>query len=299
MVDLGYKKPLNDVIIGESPRRVDLNVETATDMYPGRLATKGTTDFDLKVATALLPLAGWLGYKEANSAAKPATRDTIYVADKVAPLHRGGGFPVRSKLAAGANVTRYQNVANWAAGHVIGPASQGDGGIWLSVPFVKNVSVKDTTIDLPSTMIVKDLLVEVTTEVASGEIDIGLLAGEAGGDEDGFVDGLSCAAAGIFRPKAALTAGSSETYYASTTRGALLRTFLAGSDAVEDVGTYEEKEHLCDGTAKSLTYTTTDHAIVGNIHILLVHPNFQIVAQADESVDASAAAAALWALSRI
>jgi len=299
MVDLGYTKITNDVIIGDTPRRVDLNVETAANMYPGRLATRGTTDFDLKVATALLPVAGWLGYGHANRASKPATRDTIYVADKVAPLHRGLGFQVRSKLAAGANVTRYQNVANWAAGHVIGPVSQGDGGIWLSVPFVKKTSVEDTTIDLPATMVVKDLLIEVTTGVASGEIDIGLLAGEAGGDEDGFVDGLSCAAAGIFRPKAALTAGGNETYYSATTRGALLRTFLAGSNAVEDVGTYEEKEHLCDGTAKSLTYTTTDHAIVGNFHILLAHPKFQIVGQADESVDASSAAAALWAMSKI
>jgi hypothetical protein len=274
MADLGYTKITNDVIIGETPRRVDLNVETAANMYPGRLAAKGTTDFDLQVATALLPPAGWLGYGHANSAAKPATRDTIYVADKVAPLHRGGDFQVRSKLAAGASVSRYQLLANWAAGHVIGPVTQGDGGIWLSVPFVKKISVEDTTIDLPSTMVVKDVLVEVTTAVASGEIDIGILAGEAGGDEDGFVD-------------------------SATTRGPLLRTFLAGSNAVEDVGTYEEKEHLCDGTAKSLTYTTTDHAIAGNFHILLVHPNFQIVAQADESIDASAAAAALWALNRI
>lgn len=299
MVDLGYTKITNDVIIGETPRRVDLNVETAANMYPGRLATRGTTDFDLQVATALLPPAGWLGYGHANSAAKPATRDTIYVADTVVPLHRGGDFQVRSKLAAGASVSRYQLLANWAAGHVIGPVTKGDGGIWLSVPFVKKISVEDTTIDLPATMVVKDLLVEVTTAVASGEIDIGILAGEAGGDEDGFVDGLSCAAEGIFRPKAALTAGGSETYYSATTRGVLLQTFLAGSNAVEDVGTYEEKEHLCDGTAKSLTYTTTDHAIAGNFHILLVHPNFQIVAQADETVDASAAAAALWALNRI
>ena len=299
MVDLGYTKISNDVIIGNSPSRVDLNIETVANMYPGRLAAKGTTDFDMQVSTALLPPAGWLGYGRANSLAKPDTRDTIYVVDKVAPLHRGGGFQIRSKLAAGATVNRYDNVANWDAGQVIGPVSQGDGGLWLKVPFVKNTSVKDTTIDLPSTMVVKDVLVEVTTEVASGEIDIGLLSGEAGGDEDGFVDGLSCAAAGIFRPKAALTAGSSETYYASTTRGALLRTFLAGSDTVEDVGTYEEKEHLCDGTAKSLTYTTTNHAIVGNIHVLLVHPGFQVVAQADETVDASSAAAALWALSKV
>ncbi|MBC2746202.1 MAG: hypothetical protein HF975_04200 [ANME-2 cluster archaeon] len=299
MVDLGYSKITNDVIIGQSPRRVDLNIETATDMYPGRLAAKGTTDFDLVVCNALLPPGGWLGYGLANSAAKPTNRATAYAADKVAPLHKGAGFPVRTQLAAGAKVDRYNLVANWASGQVIGPVSQGDGGIWLTVPFVKKTSEFDTTIELPANMIVKDTLVEVITNVASGTIDVGLLSSEAGGDADGFVDGQDCATAGIYRPGATLTTGSNEVYYSAAVRGALLRALTAGSDVATDVGTYEENIHLCDGTAKSLSYTTSDHTITGNIHLLLVHPNFQVIAQADETIDASAAAAALWAMSRI
>jgi hypothetical protein len=256
LTDLGYTKITNDVIIGDSPRRADLNVETATNMYPGRLATKGTTDFDLIVNTAVLPPAGWLGYGYANSAAKPATRATAYAADILAPIHKGGGFPVRSRLAAGANVSRYDMVANWAAGQVIGPVSPGDNGLWLKVPFVKKTSEFDTTIDLPANMLVADTLVEVVTNVASGTIDIGLLSSESGGDADGFVDGQDCATAGIFRPGATLTTGSNEVYYSAAIRGALLRSLTAGSDLATDVGTYEEIVHLCDGTAKSLTYTT-------------------------------------------
>lgn len=300
MVDLGFSKITNDVIIGESPARHDLNVETAANMYPGRIVRRGTTDFDVVVGSALYPPGGWIGYGQGNnSAAKPATRATAFAADVTVPIHKGGGFPVRASLAAGAIVERNDFVANWANGEVMGPVSAGDGGIWLKIPFVKKTAEFDTGIEIPANMRVRDVLVEVVTNVTSGELDIGLLSSEGGGDADGFVDAQDCATAGIFRPGAALSVGTHETYYSACTKGVMLVTFLAGSDAVEDVGTYHENDHPGDGTAKTISYTTTNHAITGNIFLLLVHPNLQIVAQAQESIDATAAAAAVWAMSSI
>lgn len=300
MADLGFVKPENDVIIGESPSRYDLNVEVTTNMIPGRLVIKGTTDFDIIAGTALKPPAGWIGYAQgSNSAAKPATRDTAFAADVTAPIHKGGGFPIRANLVTGAKVDRNDHVANWAAGQVIGPVSPGDGGLWLKVPFVKKISEYDTKIELPAGMLVADTLIEITDNVAGSHIDVGIDSGEAGGDADGFVDGQDCATAGMYNPGATLTTGSNETYISAAIRGALLATVVAGTDLATDVGTYKELKHLCDGTAKTVTYTTSDHAITGNIYLLLVHPNFQRVAQANETVDASAAAADLWAKSVI
>lgn len=147
---------------------------------------------------------------------------------------------------------------------------------------VKKISVsipdgteQDSSWNLPATAIVHDVFVNVTTAESTGTtktLDVGLLSSESGGDADGFLDGVNVSATGIKRGVATVTAGGTESYFSSTTRGALFRSFLAGANTATDVGTNYEKPHLSSAvTAKSISYTagSTDFAeLVADIYIV-------------------------------
>lgn len=133
----------------------------------------------------------------------------------------------------------------------------------------------DTGWDLPAKAVVLDVFVDVTTLEATATtktIDVGLLSSESGGNADGFLDGVSTATpAAIRRGVPTITAGGSETYFASTTRGVLLATLVAGSDSAGDVGTYFEFPHIANSvTAKSVTYTlgSAHTELAGNIYVV-------------------------------
>lgn len=112
----GVRKILNDVIDGDSI--IDyFNIETVADMYPGAGVKKGTTDYDIVVATADDEIIGWLGYGACNATDKPATRETIYVVSAEAPVHSGGGFRVRCR-ASSLTGDKGDEVAGQAAGLV-------------------------------------------------------------------------------------------------------------------------------------------------------------------------------------
>lgn len=107
MAQLGFTKPNNDVIQGEPPFTEYLKVETATEMNPGRLVKKGTTDYDVVVVAAAIDRSiGWLGYGKAHASFKPTNRDTAYAANDEVPVHVGSGFRVRATLITGNNVVK-------------------------------------------------------------------------------------------------------------------------------------------------------------------------------------------------
>lgn len=127
----------------------------------------------------------------------------------------------------------------------------------LPLTVVAVATAVDTGFDLPARGVVLDAWIEVDTAESTGAtktIDLGLLASETGGDIDGFLDGVSVSAAGVIRGVPTITAGGSETYFASTTRGVLFASLTAGADSAGDVGTYFEKPHILNGTAKSVVY---------------------------------------------
>jgi len=121
----------------------------------------------------------------------------------------------------------------------------------MVIPFTKQTSEYDSTYDLPEGAVVLGAFVEVVDEVASSTIDVGILSSESGGDADGFIDGMSCATAGKIVPIS--------------------------------------WDGVCDGTAVSVSYTTSDHAITGNIHIFYAEPGAadEPVAKAEETVAAA------------
>jgi len=135
---------------------------------------------------------------------------------------------------------------------------------------VKN-AMTDTGLDLPANFRIEEVLCEVFDVDASGTCDWGFIAAGESGDENGLVAAETYAAAGFIRPGPVITAGSSETYFASTTRGVLLAAFKAGTDADTDEGMYHEIHHVCNGTIKSIVYTATNHDITSRFHIFGQH----------------------------
>lgn len=121
---------------------------------------------------------------------------------------------------------------------------------------------QDTTWDLPAKSVVLDVFVDVTTAEATGgtkTLDVGLSSGEAGGDADGFLDGINVASTGVKKGNFAATAGGNNTYVgaaATHTIGALLSFLVAGEDvAGGGDGVAARTPHVCDGVAVSVTFT--------------------------------------------
>lgn len=147
----------------------------------------------------------------------------------------------------------------------------------VSIPIdvVASTSEQDTGYDIPDDAIVYDVFIKVDTAEATGgtkTIDVGTLSSDSG-DADGFLDGVSTAGTGVVRGVPTFTAGSSETYFASSTKGALLApTKVAGSDTATDVGTYLELP-CTDPGSQSVTYTLGSNdwsEFVGSIVIVML-----------------------------
>ncbi len=93
MAGLRIKRSSSKTVIGGTePVVEELNVQTATNMYPGRLVKKGTNDDDVVLNDGNTTALGWLGYEHTPTEYRKAAKTTIYAAsDKVGVL-KGGGF---------------------------------------------------------------------------------------------------------------------------------------------------------------------------------------------------------------
>lgn len=92
MAYIGVQRGNNSIVVGGHPLVQHLKVETATNMYPGRLVKKGTNDDDVVLNNSASGSIGWLGYEQTNDQYRPADEDTIYVAGDQAAVLNGGGF---------------------------------------------------------------------------------------------------------------------------------------------------------------------------------------------------------------
>lgn len=106
----------------------------------------------------------------------------------------------------------------------------------------------DTGYDLPDVGIIPSwgVYAKVRTAEATAStktIDVGLKAGESGGDADGFFDALSVASTGLVKGTL-LSSGQ--------TLGALLRVDESGAGVLVPEG------HVLNGTAKSVVVTFND-----------------------------------------
>jgi len=147
------------------------------------------------------------------------------------------------------------------------------------IPFTASTTEKDTGWDLPSTAVVIDVLVEVTTADPGIIMSVGLLTTETGGVLDGFLSGVSMASVGMVAGvlSATKTTGVNENYISAVgcTRGPYLRflEYELGSDVAGDHGfvVYEKRVYpAATAAAKSVSYVHSAGAdtAAGNIYII-------------------------------
>ena len=134
------------------------------------------------------------------------------------------------------------------------------------LPFTNSAAAEvDTGWDLPAKAIVLDVIVDLTTNVAGATIDVGTLSTEGGGDAAGFIDGDDCATATGLVEHNIVDAVS-----ADITLGVLLyeaKLTDAGAPLYHVYPTFYPTDA---NTAKSVSYTTSNHAVVGNINIFYI-----------------------------
>jgi len=91
MVDTGYIKPVNKIVLSGHVQSVELEVETETNMYPGRYVMHGTTNNEVVVSDGTAIVYGFLGYEQTPIMYRPATVDTIYAVNARAAVLNGPG----------------------------------------------------------------------------------------------------------------------------------------------------------------------------------------------------------------
>jgi hypothetical protein len=283
MVDTGYVTPSGKIVVrGDPPIKIEKNVETATNVYPGRLLIKGTTDYDVAVGNGIAAPIGWAGFEHSYS--KKDSKATIYAASDKITVLRGGGFSILGKMAKGFVALQGDDLFSWGNG-MVAPGCFIRGMPALKVPFTKKTSVEDTNIDFPAQVLIHDAVVRVTTNDASGTIDVGFENAVESGDLDGLLDAEPCAVVGWN------THNMVDATDANNTFGALLYE-VAIKDATGTPVYYRVPKlpgYITDGTIKSLVYTTSNHTIAGDIFILVSSPGIKHVGKAAYGVSAVAA----------
>lgn len=132
---------------------------------------------------------------------------------------------------------------------------------------------KDTGFDLKAGWTVLDAWIVVNTADTGATVDVGTNSNDSG-VADGFIDGASLATTGLVYPDATVTAGSTETYYSATTRGALLADYIAGSNTATDFGLFHKKPYTVAADI-DLTFTTSDGTDTAafDIYLLIYDPS--------------------------
>ena len=183
-------------------------------------------------------------------------------------------------LAPGVGTVKGDLLASWGGGTVV-PVVPMPGGYGVRIPFVKNTDETDTGVDLPEGIIVSDVIVEVTKEVADATIDVGLLYAEDnyGGDADGFLEKESCAALGFVKHN---------NVDADSTKNTL-GAYLVESDIKDANSTalYVSVPgvHVVGGGQVSVSYKTSNSdKLAGNFYMVCAAPGFQIVGRAEETL---------------
>lgn len=283
MTQTGYVTPNNKIIMGGNPLVQEAKVENATNMYPGRLVSRGTNDDDIIVCDGSEAPIGWLGYEQAG-VFMPDDLKTAYAVDAQAPVLSGAGnlIYMPSGLAAKTVATKRDLLASWGNGQVV-PVVNIGGRTAVKIPFSKSTT-EVQTVTLPAGSIVREVIPYCTTAVASSTIDIGTLSSDSG-DADGFIDGASLATAGFVVPNQV------DTTAANNTIGELLvESDIKTADATALYYSVPTG-YLVPAGGKVLTYTTSDHTVAGFILVVLENFGIGVVGKCEKTVSAASAAA--------
>jgi len=275
-----FIEPTNKIVLAGNPDRRGYTTEgTVTNLIPGRLVKKGTTDSQIVIGDADGPNIGFLGYENGFGPDKPANITTAYALAVSAEVLSGPGVILVANCETAA-VTKGDELCAGSDGKL---RKRYSGAVQtMVIPFAKSTAEVETDYDLPEGAVILGMpFIEVTTAVASGTIDVGIESSEAGGDADGFLDAVSCAAEGKIQ---AITWDASAD--ADNTIGLLISNAMLGGSS--NYGRIPV-QYVGDGTATSISYTTSDHDIAGNIHIMYIEPGVddKAVGIAEETIAAA------------
>ncbi len=283
----GYVTPLNKISMGGEPLVQRLVVETATNMYPGRLVIKGTDDSDIKVADGVSAPEGWLGYEQPGCE-PPDDITSLYSQGAEAPVLSGAGklLYMPAGLAAKTVATKGDILLSWGAGQVV-PGAWLGGRLGAKIPFSKSTS-EVSTVTIPSGVVVRDTIVQAVTNEASGTIDVGTLS-TASGDADGFLDGESLTDAGFVQHNTV------DATAANITVGELLEEVEIKDATATPVYVAAGTGYLVPAGGKVVTYTTsnTTATVTGYIYLILESPGIVPVGICEKSVSAASGSAGI------
>lgn len=117
----GFPAATNVVVLDRTGIHVQTKkVETATNVYPGRLVIQGTNDDDIAVCGAAGEALGWAGYEDTAKKYRPALISTIYEANDQITVVNGPGIIVRASLASGQTVDKGSRLMAGANGELSG-----------------------------------------------------------------------------------------------------------------------------------------------------------------------------------
>lgn len=278
----GYQTPNFKIVMGGQPLVQRLEVENATNMYPGRLVIKGTNDSDIIVADGVGSPLGWLGYEQPGDN-PPDNITSLYSVGAEAPVLSGAGGLLQMPLGLAAKTTAVKSdvLLSWGDGQVV-PGAWLGGRLGVRIPFSKSTT-EVSTVTLPAGAVIRDVIIKAVTVASGATIDVGTLS-SASGDADGFLDGESLVTAG-FVPH-----NNYDAVAANNTPGAL----LVESDITGDVaaGYYSiPTGYLVPAGGKILTYTTSDHTVAGYIFVVIESPGIAPVGICEKSVSAASTSA--------
>jgi hypothetical protein len=131
MVDTGYVKPINKIVISGHVQSVELEVETETNMYAGRLVMHGGTNNEVVVSDGTAIVYGWLGYEQTPIMYRPASVDTIYAVNARAAVLHGPGMVLVGRRKASETIVMGDKLQAAADGEVmkwVPIVDTGDGG---------------------------------------------------------------------------------------------------------------------------------------------------------------------------
>ncbi len=118
MVDTGYITPVDKIVLSGDVQSVEMEVESGTNMYAGRLVMHGTTNNEIGVSDGTVIAYGWLGYEQTPIMYRPATVDTLYVTgDRAAVIH-GPGMVLVASRKGGVSIVMGDKLQAAAAGQV-------------------------------------------------------------------------------------------------------------------------------------------------------------------------------------
>lgn len=133
----------------------------------------------------------------------------------------------------------------------------------LVIPFVKKTSEFDTGVAIPAGATVIEAYLNVAAEVAASTVSVGTLS-TASGDADGFLKTASAATAGHVYAVVSADAAN------KITLGDLLKSATITSADAGAIFAAIRTPYNIGAAAKKVSYTTTDHAISGDIVIIYV-----------------------------